>query len=85
MSDPDAFEIVRLWAAHGEQHVTMKGGLWESPASWGIVLADLARHAAKILERDEGLQIAESLRRIRQGFQAELDDPTTNITSHVRN
>ncbi len=85
LSDPDAFEIIRLWAAHGEQHVTLKGGLWEDPAAWGIVLADLARHAAKVLERDEGLKIEDSLRRIQAGFLAELEDPTTNITSHVRN
>ena len=84
MSDPDAYEILRLWGADGAQHVNIKGGLWEDPASWGVVLADLARHAAQVLERDEGLKIPDSLRRIQDGFLAELNNPTTNITSHER-
>jgi hypothetical protein len=38
--DPRAFEIVRVWVAHGEQHVAIRVGAWKKPGSWGIVLAE---------------------------------------------
>ena len=84
MSDPDAFEILRLWGADGDQHVNIKRGLWDDPGHWGVMLADLARHAAKMFEQDDGLKIADSLQRIRESFLIELNHPTTDITSHER-
>ena len=26
--DPNATEIARIWAAHGQQHVQLRSGLW---------------------------------------------------------
>ena len=46
-------EVARIWAAHGRQHVHIRTGLWEDPGAWGIMLVDLARHAANIYEQEK--------------------------------
>jgi hypothetical protein len=48
--DPNALEIARIWAAHGQQHVALRSGLWEDAGNWGIMLVDLARHVANAYE-----------------------------------
>ena len=45
-TDAKSFEILRVWVARQDQHISMRTGVWEDPASWGVVLADLARHIA---------------------------------------
>jgi hypothetical protein len=45
-SDPDAVEILRVWAAPGKpQQLTLRP-VWRDAAAWGIMLVDIARHAA---------------------------------------
>jgi Domain of unknown function (DUF5076) len=75
--DPSAFEILRVWGANREQHVTLFWDLWDDPATWGIMLADLANHVANALYQERGLDRAETLGKIRSMFDLELDDPTT--------
>jgi hypothetical protein len=72
-SDPKSFEIMRLWIALGDQHFSIRTGVWEDPAAWGIMLADLARHIAASYNQEEGRDIDATLRRIREGWSAELD------------
>jgi Domain of unknown function (DUF5076) len=71
-SDPAAFELLRVWVAHNEQHVSLKTGVWDDPAAWGIMLADLARHVAEAYKQDEGRDVAATLGRIKAGIDAEL-------------
>lgn len=78
-TDANARELVRVWAAHGAQHVTLATGLWRDPAAWGIMLVDLARHVAAAYRENSGLNPAETLERIRQGFAAEWDHPTDTV------
>jgi hypothetical protein len=75
-SDSNARELIRVWAAHGEQHVSITTGLWDDPAAWGIALADLVIHIAKAYQLGEGKDHAETLARIRVGFEAEWEHPT---------
>jgi hypothetical protein len=43
--DKSAAELIRAWVtANGDVHVTIKTDVWQDPAAYGIVLADLARH-----------------------------------------
>jgi len=84
-TDPRSIEIARIWAAGGKQHVSLKTGLWEDPASWGLMLVDLARHAANSYVQTEGSDRAEVLRRIKAGFDAEWDFPTDNAHGTVLN
>jgi len=48
---------------------------WEEPGSWGIVLADVARHVASALQQS-GKDPLDTLERIRRTFEAEMDTPT---------
>ena len=74
--DPKAIEIARIWAAHGQQHVHLRSGVWEDPGTWGVMLVDLARHVANAYEQDGRGDYFEVLARIHQLCDAEWDSPT---------
>jgi len=73
--DPGAIEILRMWAASGTCQQVVLRAVWGDPAAWGLALVDIARHAAKAYGR-EGRDPVEVLRRIREFFDAEWDNPT---------
>jgi hypothetical protein len=81
--DPDAHELVRVWAAAGKQHVTIATGLWDDPGAWGVALVDLARHVADSYARTQGMAEHVALRRIRQLFDAEWSKPTDTPTGGI--
>ncbi len=74
--DPKAIELARIWAAEGGQHVSLRPDAWEDPAAWGILLVDLAKHVANALHEQSGRDRADTLQRIRAGFDAEWDHAT---------
>ena len=80
--DSDAVEILRIWIAGGSQHVSLKTGVWEDPAAWGLMLADLAKHVANAYAAD-GMDKAEALRRVYQGLQVEMESPTDEPTGGI--
>lgn len=82
-ADPKSIEIARVWAAGGGQHVTMKTGLWDDPAAWGLMLVDLARHAANAYAQTEGRDREDVLRRIKAGFDAEWNAPTDDANRSI--
>jgi hypothetical protein len=75
--DTASFELLRVWIADQGQHVSLRSGVWEDPFAWGIVLADLARHIvhAESLARKD-LDPDAFLKRMMEGFQAEIESPT---------
>ena len=65
-SNSQAVEVLRVWAAPGQpQQLTLRG----------LLLADVARHAANAYA-NEGQNRAEVLGKIRQLLDAELSRPT---------
>ena len=82
-SDRGATEIARVWAADGTQQVSLRPDIWDDPFVWGMMLADLAQHVANAYEQMEGRNRDETLRRIRAGFEAELEAPTDQPTGKV--
>lgn len=72
-TDSNAIELVRVWAAAGQQHVSIATNVWENPAAWGIMLVDLAKHIAKSYE---GADENDVLQLIKQGIDAEWSAPT---------
>ena|SRR2546422_5369128 len=74
--DPKAIELARIWAAEGSQHVSLRPDAWKDPAAWGILLVDLAKHVANALHEQSGRDRADTLQRIRAGFDAR-SSPTT--------
>jgi len=76
-SNTQAVEVLRVWAATGQsQQVTLRT-TWKDAGAWGLLLADVARHAANAYA-NEGRNRAEVLGRIRQFLDAEFSRPTDN-------
>ena len=74
-SNPEAVEVLRVWAAPGDpQQLTLRT-CWKDPGAWGLLLVDIARHAAQAYER-EGQDANEVLLRIRELFETEWHSPT---------
>lgn len=71
----NAMEVLRVWAAPGAPQQLTLQTTWEEPAAWGLMLADIARHAAKAYAA-QGASEADSLNRILEGFRAEIASPT---------
>ena len=70
-----AVEILRVWAAPGiSQQVSLRT-TWKDPGAWGLMLVDIARHAAKAYA-SEGRNPIEVLERIRGFWDAEWSRPT---------
>lgn len=65
-----ASEIARIWDADSGLVVTLRGSHWEDPAAWGLLLVDLARHAASTYA-EAGWSHAQGFARIREGLEAE--------------
>jgi hypothetical protein len=69
-NNPKAVEVLRVWAAPGSpQQLTLRT-TWKDAGAWGLLLVDVARHAAKAYAR-EGQSEELVLARIRQLFDSE--------------
>ncbi len=73
--NPEAVELLRVWAAPGAPQQLVLNTVWNDPAYWGLLLVDIARHAAQAYER-QGQDPSDTLDRIREGFDAEWEFPT---------
>ena len=74
-----ASEILTLWVGGDGSHQLVLRKTWEDPASWGLLLVDIARHVAKAYEQ-EGRDEDTALHRIREAFDAEWFPPTDDPT-----
>jgi hypothetical protein len=81
--DPEAFEILRVWAANGEQHVTIHTGLKGEAYDFGYMLADLAFHGANLYSERSKISVKEALELIVKGFQDEIDDHDSEISGEI--
>ena len=74
-SDPQAVEVLRVWAVPGKpQQLTLRT-TWKDSGAWGLLLADVAKHAANAYA-NEGADPDDTLTRIRALFDAEMSSPT---------
>jgi len=74
-SNSQSVEVLRVWAAPGQpQQLTLRT-TWKDAGAWGLLLADIARYAAKAYA-NEGQNAAEVLARIQQLMNAEFSGPT---------
>jgi hypothetical protein len=72
--DAASFELLRVWVAQQSQQVTLRPGVWEDPAAWGVMLADLARNIVQIhTEADEDLDSEAFLAGLLEGFDNEIE------------
>lgn len=83
--DREAAELIRAWVTGGgDVHVTIKTGVWQDPAAYGIVLADLARHVANGFHQANGWDLEEALRRVIEGLSVEIGSPTDAPTGKIQ-
>ena len=81
--DAHSVEILRIWLANNQQHVSLRPGVWPDPAAWGIMLADLAKHVANSYYQDSGYDPVKTLNRIKAGLDAEFESPTDTPSGHM--
>ncbi len=67
--------MVRVSVVDGGLSVALRRS-FDDPLTWGILLVDLARHAARIYALEGGMSEQEAFEQIRAGMEAELDRPT---------
>ena len=68
-------EVLRAAVVQGGLHVSLRRA-FDEPQAWGVLIADVARHAARIFAKETHLTEDEALERIRSMFDAEMDAPT---------
>jgi Domain of unknown function (DUF5076) len=78
-TDAKSFELLRVWIAHHDQHISLRVGVWKEPEAWGMMLADLARHIAAAFEQSENRDATEVLAQIKAGFETEIQSPTDEV------
>jgi hypothetical protein len=70
-----AKEVLRVWVAQGDRQEVALLPVWDDPGAWGLLLVDIAQHAANAYEA-AGHNRAIALTRIKQLFDAEWNAPT---------
>jgi hypothetical protein len=84
-TDAKSFELLRVWIAHQDQHISLRVGVWKEPEHWGMMLADLARHIAAAFEQSEKRDPEETLARIVASFETEMGSPTDEVRGEIVN
>lgn len=82
VAQPGSQEILRAWIVDGGLQVTMIPA-FEDPEVWGVLLADLARHAARAFAAEKTCGEEEALTRIRDMFDAEWERPVDTGTTQA--
>jgi Domain of unknown function (DUF5076) len=77
-------EALRAAIAAGGLHVSLIRG-FDDAAVWGILLADIARHASRSFAKEDGLDEDETIAAIRSMFNAEIDKATDPGTTSAVN
>ncbi|MCZ7687439.1 MAG: DUF5076 domain-containing protein [Sandaracinaceae bacterium] len=79
-----ALEIVRLWAADGKLHVSMRWDYFKKAEFWGVVLVDFARHIARAWAEGAGRDPGVVMHEIRDAFEREWESPTDLGSGSIR-
>jgi hypothetical protein len=82
--DAKSFELLRVWVANEGQHVSLRASVWNDPAAWGIMLADLAKHIANSYQQEAGVDRLKALQRIKATLDVELASPTDHPSGGIR-
>ena len=85
--DEKATEMIRVWLAHNQLHVSMLLGMWQDAKesevderdAWGELLADLTKHIANGMMKQYGWDYDSTRDRIRTAFLKNFDDKSRMI------
>jgi len=75
MSRDDAVEVLRAFVVDGGLSIAFTRA-FEEPEMWGLLLVDIARHAARAYAKESAFSEDEALARIIDMFEAEIERPT---------
>jgi hypothetical protein len=75
MGRDDAVEVLRAFIVDGGLSIAFTRA-FEEPDMWGLLLVDIARHAARAFARESSCTEDEALTRIVDMFEAEVARPT---------
>jgi hypothetical protein len=79
----DATEVLRAFVVDGGMSIAFQRA-FEEPDMWGLLLVDIARHAARAYARESDYSEEEALERILDMFDAEINRPTDPGTTTPR-
>ena len=68
-------EILRASVVDGAVSIALRRA-FDDPFTWGVLLVDLARHAARVYAMETGMSEDDAMAEIRAGIEAELENPT---------
>jgi predicted secreted Zn-dependent protease len=85
--DPKATEMVRVWIAKDDLHVSMLLGMWadalgtdvDERDAWGELLADLTRHIANGLHQSHGWDETECIRDIADAYDRQIHESDVEV------
>ncbi len=79
----DATDVLRAFVGDGGLSIAFTRA-FEEPDMWGLLLVDIARHAARAFARESSFTEDEALTRIVDMFEAEVARPTYTGTTTPR-
>ncbi|HEY6381477.1 MAG TPA: DUF5076 domain-containing protein [Pseudolabrys sp.] len=76
-------EVLRAAVVEGALHVSLIRA-FDDPGLWGVALADITRHVARIYATEHNIPERKVIDHIRMAFDGELDTPTDlGVTSAI--
>jgi hypothetical protein len=68
-------EVLRAAIVDGGLHVSLRRA-FDDPEAWGMLIADIARHVARIYAQEGAMSEDDVLERVRAIFESEMDAPS---------
>jgi hypothetical protein len=75
IGNEDAVEVLRAFVVDGGLSISFMRA-FDDPQMWGMLLVDIARHAARVFAKEGICSEEEALERILSMFDAEVANPT---------
>jgi hypothetical protein len=73
--DRGGLEVLRAAIVDGGLHVSLRRA-FDDPEAWGMLIADIARHVARIYAKESAMSEDDVLERVRAIFESEMDAPS---------
>jgi hypothetical protein len=73
-------EVLRAIVVDGDLHVALRRA-FDDPDPWGMLIADITRHIARIYGTESNLTPDQVIERVRTIYDAEMDQPTDPSTT----
>lgn len=84
LTNENAVEVLRAFVVDGGLSISFTRA-FEDPQMWGMMLVDIARHAARVYEKEGAMSEGEALARIVDMFDRELSHATDPGRTSERN